>query len=60
VISAENDPGFFVHFPENDIFGKNPDKSTTIFFRADASQLKPTCFSKASQILLATETGCSP
>ncbi len=58
--SAENDPGFFVQFLENDIFGKNSDRSATIFYRADEGHFEQTCFSKASQILFATATGCCP
>lgn len=57
-ISTENNPGFFVQFLENDIFGKNPDRSATIFYRTDASQLESTCFSKTSQILSVTVTEC--
>ncbi len=55
---CNNDPSFFVQFLENNISGKNPDKSTAIFYKADANQPRSACFSKALQIQFATVSGC--
>jgi len=56
-IFSKNDPDFSFQFLGTDISGKNPNNNITIFYRADARQSEPACFSKVSQIVFATVTG---